>query len=321
MSLYSSFSSSSSSDSERYKNNQRKSWDVVAEGWQKWWKTFEKDAQKVNERLVELAEIKQGDKVLDIATGIGEPAITAARKVGIKGHVLATDISSQMLKIAKQRTISFGLQGIVEFKEIDAERIDIDLQSLLQQLPSFNAVLCRWGLMFVPNLTSTLTSIYKLLSSGGKVAAAVWSEPVKVPKLYAAIEFVTKEVGIPSTITDNNSTYAKILSPFNLSNINIVKDALVEAGFTDIHIEYLNVAFEFASAEEYVRFAKAIIAPLQDILANETERRREEIWKMLTKEVDRKYVTVSDTDDNNNIDHNRSIRMDNETICIVGRKL
>jgi len=54
-------------------------------------------------------------------------------------------------------------------------------------------------------------------------------------------------------------------------------------------------------------------------LTNETERRREEIWKMLTKEIDRKYVTVSD--DNNNIDHNRSIRMDNETICIVGRKL
>lgn len=72
--------------------------------------------------LVELAEIKQGDKVLDIATGIGEPAITAARKVGINGHVLATDISPQMLKIAKQRSISFGLQDIVEFKEIDAER-------------------------------------------------------------------------------------------------------------------------------------------------------------------------------------------------------
>lgn len=72
---------------------------MVAEGWQKWWKTFEQHAQTVNERLVELAEIKQGDKVLDIATGIGEPAITAARKVGINGHVLATDISPQMLRL------------------------------------------------------------------------------------------------------------------------------------------------------------------------------------------------------------------------------
>jgi ubiquinone/menaquinone biosynthesis C-methylase UbiE len=76
--------SSSSFDSEQYKTSQRQSWNKVAEGWQKWWKTFEQDAQKINERLVELAEIKQGDKILDIATGIGEPALTAARKVGIK---------------------------------------------------------------------------------------------------------------------------------------------------------------------------------------------------------------------------------------------
>lgn len=310
-------SSSSSFDYEQYKTSQRKSWDMVAEGWQKWWKTFEQHAKTVNERLVELAEIKQGDKVLDIATGIGEPAINAARKVGINGHVLATDISPQMLKIAKQRSISFGLQDIIEFKEIDAERIDIDLQSLLQ-LSSFNAVLCRWGLMFVPNLTSTLTNIHKLLSSGGKVVTAVWSEPVKVPKLYAAIDFATREIGISSTITDKHSTYAKVLSPFSLANINIVKDALVEAGFKDIHIEYLNVVFEFASGEEYTNFAKAVIAPIHDMLANETETRREKIWKALAAEVDRKYVSVNNK---SNIEHRTSIRMDNEAIYIVGRKL
>jgi SAM-dependent methyltransferase len=245
-------------------------------------------------------------------TGVGEPALTAARKVGIKGHVLATDISAQMLKIAKQRAASFGLQDIVEFKEIDAEKKDIDLQPLLPPYSSFNAVLCRWGLMFVPNLTSTLKSIYKVLSPGGKVAAAVWSEPAKVPKLYAAIDFVTKEMDIPFTITDNHSsTFTKILTPFNLANINILTDALVEVGFKDIHIEYLTVIFEFTSAEDYVRFAKTIIAPIQEILTNETETRREKIWKALTEEVKRKYVTAN---------NNKSIRMDNETICIVGRK-
>src|SRR5215207_2947509 len=129
-----SFSSSRDSEDEQYKkkiSQQRQGWDNVARGWQKWWKTFEKDAQKVNERLVDLAEIKQGDRVIDIATGIGEPAITAAKKVGIEGYVLATDISPQMLAIAKERTVSLGLQNIVEFKEVDAEKI-LDLQ---QQQP------------------------------------------------------------------------------------------------------------------------------------------------------------------------------------------
>ena len=90
--------------------------------------------------MVELAEIKQGDRVIDIATGIGEPATTAAKKVSVEGYVLATDISPQMLAIAKERTVSLGLQNIVEFKEVDAEKI-LDLQQ--QPLSPFAAVICR----------------------------------------------------------------------------------------------------------------------------------------------------------------------------------
>jgi ubiquinone/menaquinone biosynthesis C-methylase UbiE len=308
----SSSSSSHDSEDEEYKkrSQQCQSWDNVARGWQKWWKTFEKDAQKVNERLVELAEIKQGDRVIDIATGIGEPAITAAKKVGVEGYVLATDISPQMLAIAKERTVSLGLQNIVEFKEVDAEKI-LDLQQH-QPLSPFVAVLCRWGLMFFPNLTSTLTNIYKLLSSGGRIAAAVWSEPAKVPKLYTAINIVTQKLGISSTAYAH---YTEILSPFSLANINIVNNALVEAGFKDIHTEYLNITFEFLSAEDYTDFAKQIIAPIHNLLANETEKIKEEIWKAVAEEVARRYHI--DDDDNST---GSVVRMDNECIIIVGRK-
>lgn len=312
----SSSSSSRDSEDEQYekRSQQRQSWDNVARGWQKWWKTFEKDAQKVNERLVDLAEIKQGDRVIDIATGIGEPAITAAKKVGVEGYVLATDISPQMLAIAKERTVSLGLQNIVEFKEVDAEKI-LDLQQQQQQpLSPFAAVLCRWGLMFFPNLASTLTNIYKLLSSGGRIAAAVWSEPAKVPKLYTAIDIVTQKLGISSATAYVH--YPEILSPFSLANINIVNNALVEAGFKDIHNEYLNITFEFLSAEDYTDFAKQIIAPIHNLLANETEKRKEEIWKAVREKVARRYY--SDDDDNNNT--GSVVRMDNECIVIVGRR-
>ncbi|HKG71587.1 MAG TPA: methyltransferase domain-containing protein [Nitrososphaeraceae archaeon] len=315
MSNSSSSSSSHDSEDEEYKkrSQQRQSWDNVARGWQKCWKTFEKDAQKVNERLVELAEIKQGDRIIDIATGIGEPAITAAKKVGVEGYVLATNISPQMLAIAKERTLSLGLQNIVEFKEVDAEKI-LDLQQQQQQQPlsPFAAVLCRWGLMFFLNLASTLTNIYKLLSSAGRIAAAVWSEPAKVPKLYTAIDIVTQKLGISSTTA--YAHYPEILSPFSLANINIVNNALVEAGFKDIHTEYLNITFEFLSAEDYTDFAKQIIAPIHNLLANETENRKEEIWKAVTEEVARRYYI----DDNNST--GSVVRMDNECIIIVGRK-
>ena len=81
--------------------------------------------EKVSKRIVELAEIKPGSKVLDIATGIGEPTLTAATQVGKRGHILATDISPQMLSFAKERAISLGLQDVIEFKEGDAETIDL----------------------------------------------------------------------------------------------------------------------------------------------------------------------------------------------------
>src|SRR5919112_3968948 len=311
----SSYSSSShDSQDEQYKNRsqqQRQSWDNVARGWKKWWKTFEKDAQKVNERLVELAEIKQGDRVIDIATGIREPAITAAKKVGVEGYVLGTDISPQMLAIARERTVSLGLQNIVEFKEVDAEKYLIcnNNNNHCQLLLQFYVV---GGLMFFPNLASTLTNIYKILSPSGIIAAAIWSEPAKVPKLYTAIDIVTQKLGFSSTTA--YAHYTEILSPFYLANINIVSNALVDASFKDIHTEYLNITFEFLSAEDYTDFAKQIIAPIHNLLANETENRKEEIWKAVSEEVARRYYI----DDNNST--GSVVRMDNECIIIVGRK-
>lgn len=90
-------------DSRQYKEAERQKWDNVANGWQKWWKTIERGAGKLSIRLIELAEIRPGFKVVDISTGIGEPAITAASQMGKTGYILATDISPQMLFIAKQR--------------------------------------------------------------------------------------------------------------------------------------------------------------------------------------------------------------------------
>src|SRR5207245_3249259 len=90
-------------DPYQFKMGQDEGWNSVALGWKEWWEPIDKGAQELNQRLIELAEIKSGHRVLDVATGIGEPAITAARQVGRKGHVLATDISEKMLSIAKER--------------------------------------------------------------------------------------------------------------------------------------------------------------------------------------------------------------------------
>jgi ubiquinone/menaquinone biosynthesis C-methylase UbiE len=173
-------------DSKQYKEVERQSWNSVAPAWQKWWKTIERGTEKVSKRLVELAEIKPGSRVLDIATGIGEPALTAAKQVGKSGYVLATDISPQMLSFAKQRAIYLGLQNVIEFKEGDAETIDLPPST-------FDAALCRWGLMLIPDPNAGLSNIYRSLVNGGHFAAAVWASPDQDTLIATTMNIVMKE--------------------------------------------------------------------------------------------------------------------------------
>jgi ubiquinone/menaquinone biosynthesis C-methylase UbiE len=192
-------------DANQFKMGQRQNWDSVAEGWKQWWDAFEKGAQRLSNRLIELAKIKSGQRVLDIATGIGEPAITAAKIVGTSGHVLATDISAQMLGIAKERAASLGLQDIIEFKESDAEILELPDSA-------YDAVLCRWGLMLLPNLDATLSKIHDSLVSGGRFAAAVWADASKVPIISLAARIISEQLRMPPPL-------AGVPNPFSLADI------------------------------------------------------------------------------------------------------
>jgi ubiquinone/menaquinone biosynthesis C-methylase UbiE len=220
-------------DANQYKSAQRQGWDNAASGWKYWWQVIENGAQKINDRLIDLAKIKQGDNVLDLATGIGEPAITAAKKItGSQGHVLAVDISTQMLEIARHRAASLGLHNTIEFKESDVE-------SLQLQSSSFDAVLCRWGLMFLPNLDGALKNIFNALKNeGGRLAAAVWSSPSKTPFIGLPMNIIIRELEIPdpniSSLSSTTIANNRVLGPFSLADERILKGSLQKAGFKDI---------------------------------------------------------------------------------------
>jgi ubiquinone/menaquinone biosynthesis C-methylase UbiE len=286
---------SSSFDPNQFKTAQREGWDSVAEGWKEWWEPIEKGAQKLSQRLIELAEIKPGQRVLDIATGIGEPSLTAAKVVGTGGHILATDISKQMLAIAKERATLLRLQDIIEFKESDAENLDLPNSS-------FDAALCRWGLMLFPNLDAAIRKIYSSLVSGGRFAAAVWADPTKVP----IISLATRIIGIQVQMS---APPPGVPNPFSLADTNKLENFLARAGFRDIHIQTVIVTFEFESGEDYCRYCQAVSASARIALSKETEERKEDIWRKVAQEAVQKYGIA-----------NGLIKMDNESICIVGTR-
>lgn len=276
------------------KTGQQRNWDGVATGWQKWWKIFEKGGQKVSDKLVELAGIKSGQRVLDVATGIGEPALTACRMVGDSGYVLATDISPEMLAVGRKRAQHEGLNNI-DFKVGDAATIDFPTSY-------FDAALCRWGLMFFPNLSNALDNIRKSLVSDGKFAAAVWAEPSRVPQLNIAMSIVREYFHLPLPPRE-------VPGPFSLADINKLKYLLLQADFNDIKSENIRVTFEFDSAQDYVRFTQDIAAPVNLMLANETTEKKAEIWNIVADKVKSEYTT-----------DNGHVILNNETICVTANR-
>jgi ubiquinone/menaquinone biosynthesis C-methylase UbiE len=280
---------------DEFKAQQRQMWNNAAAGWQDWWETIERGAQKVSDKIVELAEIKPGDKVLDIATGIGEPAVTAARKVIPNGRVVAIDISPQMLAIAKTRAASLGLDGIMEFRESDGEKLD-----LLDQTAKFDAVLSRFGLMFFPSLPSALVKIRHLLITNGRLSAAVWSTPSKVPLIDLAFASVRKQVNAPAPPPGTPG-------PFALADIEALKQLFSQSGFKDIKVDTFQITFEFDSPESYTKHIQQTATRIHEMLANQAEEVKKQAWDSIT-EAAWQYA-----------DSHGRLNLDNEVICIVGR--
>jgi ubiquinone/menaquinone biosynthesis C-methylase UbiE len=286
---------SMSVDPQKFKSMQRQGWDSVAQGWKKWWKVIEESAQPVSDRLVELAGIKQGSRVLDVATGIGEPAVTAARKVGPNGKVTAIDLSPAMLAIAGERAKENGLAGIMEFREADAE-------SLRLSPSSFDAIICRFGLMFMPDLVSALKTMREALAPGGRIAAAVWSSPDKVPTFVVPFQIVMKETGTPPPPPGTPG-------PFSLADTSVLRQKFEQAGFHDIKIETFARSFKLPSPEEYMDFVKSTAAPLGAMMAGLPAARQEEIWNKVV-DAARKHADPG----------TGSVSFTNEVICVSAKR-
>jgi ubiquinone/menaquinone biosynthesis C-methylase UbiE len=284
-------------NSEDFKAQQRQMWDNAAVGWQDWWETIERGAQKVSDKLVELAEIKSGDKVLDIATGIGEPAVTAAKKVMPDGKVIATDISPKMLAIAKTRAKSLGLDSVIEFRESDGEKLDPPKSSTARK---FDAILSRWGLMFFPNLPATLVRIRQMLVTDGRLSAAVWSTSSKVLWLDLAFASVRKQINAPTPPPGEPG-------PFALADIEALKLSFSEAGLKDIKTDTFQITFEFDSPESYTKLHQQTATRIHAMLANHTEEVKKQAWNSITEAV-WQYA-----------DSHGRVNLDNEVICIVGK--
>src|SRR2546423_12617044 len=99
-------------DAVEFRDRQRESWNSAASGWRKWSEVIDRGTGGISRRLVELAGVEPGSRVLDVAAGYGEPALTAARAAGGGGSLVATDISAPVIAVGRERAAAAGGDNI-----------------------------------------------------------------------------------------------------------------------------------------------------------------------------------------------------------------
>jgi SAM-dependent methyltransferase len=281
-------------DPVEFKQNIRKEWRSAAGGWRRWLDVVEapEGGQRHSAKLVALAELRPGGSVLDVGGGYGEPSLTAARVVGAGGHVVCTDISEEMLATARERAGEAGITN-VEFIARDAEELDFEDET-------FDAVLSRATLMFLPDVAGTLRRLHGFLRPGGKLAASVWG-PIAAVQFAAAFRVVAQELGLPPPPPGRPGAFA-------LSDPERLAALVTGAGFRDVESGTVPVIFETDSPERYAVFIRDVAPQLTTMLAGHPTDVQERVWGKITDA----YRPFQDADGR--------VRTENQAIWVMGIK-
>ncbi len=239
------------------KQRQRAQWDASAPGWRKWEHHLLHNLQPLTDMLVRNAGIRPGYSVLDLACGTGEPALTIAKIVGPSGRVVGVDLAPGMLAVARERMVSQGLKNV----SFQANEHD-DLPVL--QDNSFDAAVCRRGLMFMPDPARMLKAMRRVLKPGGKASVVVWGPPEKAPFLTVPMKAVAKQLSDLKSVPPGTPG-----GPFGIPSQEMLGGIFTEAGFSRFNSQTANVTvFDANSPEEYWEAATETAGPIVLLLSS-----------------------------------------------------
>lgn len=257
-------------DAGEFREGQREQWNTAATGWRKWSDLIDSAAGGISTRLVELAGVEPGSRVLDVAAGYGEPSLTAARVAGPEGSVVASDISAQMLTFGRERAAAAGIENI-EFVESDAVSLDYPGGS-------FDAALSRWGIIFEPDGEAAAARVRGFLEPGARMAISSWGPPERVPMLAVPMRTAMQRLDIPPPPPGTPG-------PLSRPTPEALGGLLEAGGFSDVEVEEAEVIMEWASPEDFTTFVREIAPPITAMLAPHPPDVQDETWAAITEAV------------------------------------
>lgn len=243
------------------RDQQRQTWDRFSPGWKKWDGHVLSWIAPVGEELIRNARLRDDSHLLDVAAGTGEPGLTAARIV-TKGKVTVTDLSDRMLEVATENAARRGIKNF-ETRQCDAGAMPFSDSS-------FDAVTCRFGFMFFPDINLGLKEMTRVSKPGARICSAVWGAPDKNPWATTILSTIAAHVEMPPVPPGAPGL-------FRCAAPGLMAGVYKEAGLKNIAETEVSGEIEFQSPEQYWSFMTEIAAPVVAGLDKADDSTREAI--------------------------------------------
>ncbi len=259
-------------DPVKFKETTRQQWQAAAKAWNDWGVFLGQWLGPATELMLDMAGVVDGSRVLDVAAGAGDQTLVIAGRVGPKGHVLATDISSNILEFARANAQRAGLKN-VETRVLDGE--DLNLPDY-----SFDAIVSRLGLMYFPHQEKALTGFHRVLKGGGKVGLIVFSVPENNRFFSGPISIVRQRASLPAPGPGQPG-------PFSLAPKGVIENLLARSGFRQVQVRRQAAPLSMESADECVRFMRESFGALHQMLSSLSGKERTDVWQEIRHELGR----------------------------------
>jgi ubiquinone/menaquinone biosynthesis C-methylase UbiE len=239
---------------DQLKDRVRRDWTDVAtiEAWRRWREPFAVHTASLTDALVRAARIEPGQRVLDLASGAGEPALTLARRVGPEGRVTATDVSPGWLSVIEDAALAEGL-GNIDLAVADAHALPFPDEA-------FDRVTSRLGVMFFADVQRALAECRRVLEPDGRVSFLVWGAPDKNMFFGAVMQALASRVELPPPSPG-------VPGPLRFAPAGSLSHELEQAGFREIEEERLIVPIPWPGPPEQLwQHFREIVAPLRPVI-------------------------------------------------------
>ena len=214
---------------------QRRTWDTLSGGWEKWDAVIMDQMAPVSGAIIDGLSVGDGARVLDIASGTGEPGLTIAAQAP-HSTVVLTDLSEEMLAVARRRAAARGVTNI-ETHVCSADDLPFDDAS-------FDAVSVRFGLMFFPDMANATRELVRVLKPGGRMAASVWINPADNPWTSILMDAIGSEVELPPPDPNGPNMY-------RCAGPGFVRGLFEDAGLREVSEADVRVELVTQSSAQY----------------------------------------------------------------------